>query len=384
MSAYAERQGRPNSSMNLELSPDRIFMRDEARRLLAGRCDSAALRRAAEAGGFDAGLWTTIGELGWCAVGIDEAAGGLGLGAMELALLAEECGRWLAPVPFWSTACLAASVVSALAAEPARGELLARIVAGGAATVALDLSATTTAAAVCVMAEKDGAAWRLSGKVRGVPDLPTARIVLVPARAADGTIALFLLECDGEGPREPGFDLTRPVADLDLDALASASFSLLAAGHSIEALDRALLTARLGLAAEQVGTAQGALDLTLAYVAGRVQFGRTIASFQAVKHRCAALLVAIAEARSLLHGAAASLDAAEPHAALEIEALGALAADVAFRAAEEAIQLHGGVGNTFEYDPHLYLRRAQATSFLFGTASQKLETVAAAIFGDAA
>lgn len=369
--------------MNLDLSPDRIFMRDEARRLLAERCDSAALRRAAEAGGFDAGLWQTIGELGWCAVALEEASGGLGLGVMELALLAEECGRRLAPVPFWSTACLAAPVVSMLAAEPARGALLARIAAGEAATVALDLSATTASAAVCVAAVKDGDAWRLSGKVRGVPDLPVARIVLVPARATDGSIALFLLERDGERPSAPGFDLTRPVADLDLGA-AAASISLLAEHVAIERLDRALLTARLGLAAEQVGAAQGALDLTLAYIAERVQFGRTIASFQAVKHRCAALLVAIAEARSLLHGAAASLDAGEAHAALEIEALGALAADVAFRAAEEAIQLHGGVGNTWEYDPHLYLRRAQATSFLFGTAAQKLEKVAAAIIGDAA
>lgn len=371
------------SSMNLELSPDRIFMRDEARRLLAERCDPAARRRAAEAGGFDAGLWRTIGELGWCAVAIDEAAGGLGLGAMELALLSEECGRRLAPVPFWPTACLAVPLVSALAAEPARGRLLSRIAAGEAATAALDLSAATAAGAVCASAEKDGESWRLRGKIGGVPDLPTARIVLVPARTVGGTIALFLLERDGEGPSAPGFDLTRPVADLDLDALAS-SVSLLAEDIAIERLDRALLTARLGLAAEQVGTAQGALDLTLAYIAERVQFGRTIASFQAVKHRCAALLVAISEARSLLHGAAASLDAGEAHAAAEIEALGALAADVAFRAAEEAIQLHGGVGNTFEYDPHLYLRRAQATSFLFGTAAQKLEKVAAGILGDAA
>ncbi|KAB2949332.1 MAG: acyl-CoA dehydrogenase [Rhizobiaceae bacterium] len=370
--------------MNLELSPDRIFMRDEARRLLASRCDSAALRRAVEAGGFDAGLWTTIGELGWCAVGIDEAAGGLGLGAMELALFAEECGRRLAPVPFWSTACLAAPVVAALAAEPARSELLARIAAGEAAAVALDLSATTAAGAVRATAGKDGDAWRLSGTIRGVPDLPVARIVLVPARAAGGTIALFAVERDGEGPRQAGFDLTRPIADLDLAAVAPSSFGLLAERVSAEAFDRALLTARLGLAAEEVGTAQGALDLTLAYIAGRVQFGRTIASFQAVKHRCAALLVGVTEARSLLHGAAASLDAGEPHAALEIEALGALAADIAFRAAEEAIQLHGGVGNTWEYDPHLFLRRAQATSFLFGTAAQKLETVAAAIIGDAA
>ena len=383
MSAYAENRAARISSMNLELSPDRIFMRDEARRLLAERCDSAALRRAVDAGGFDAGLWATIGALGWCAVAIDEAAGGLGLGALELALIAEECGRRLAPVPFWSTACLAAPVVAALAAEPARGGLLARIAAGEAATVALDLSATTATGAVCASCVRDGVGWRLGGRIRGVPGLPVARMVFVPARTADGGIALFLVERDGQAPGESGFDLTRPIADLDLGA-PSSTVSLLAEDVAIDRLDRALLTARLGLAAEQVGAAQGALDITLAYIAERVQFGRTIASFQAVKHRCAALLVAIAEARSLLHGAAASLDAGEPHAALEIEALGALAADVAFRAAEEAIQLHGGVGNTWEYDPHLYLRRAQATSFLFGTPSQRLEKVAAAIIGDAA
>lgn len=369
--------------MNLELTPDRISMRDEARRLLAERCDSAALRRAAEAGGFDASLWNTIGELGWCAVAIEEPAG-LGLGAVELALLGEECGRRLAPVPFWPTACLAAPVVSHLVPEPARGELLGRIVSGEAATVALDLSAPGAAGAVRAGCAGEGDVLRPEGIVRRVPCLPSARIVLVPARAADGTIALFLVERDGEGPREPGFDLTGQAADLDLSAHAASSFRLLARGLSDAALERAMLAARIGLAAEQVGAAQGALDLTLAYIAERVQFGRTIASFQAVKHRCAALFVAISEARSLLHGAAAALDAGEAHAALEIEALGALASDVAFRAAEEAIQLHGGVGNTWEYDPHLYLRRAQATSFLFGTAARKLEKIAAELLGSAA
>lgn len=370
--------------MNLELSPDQIFMRDEARRLLDERASSAALRRAIEAGSFDADLWRTVGELGWCAVALPEAAGGLGLGATELALLAEQCGRRLAPIPFWSTSCLAAPVAAALAAERARGALLSRIAAGEAATVALDLSAADAAGAVCATALPDGDGWRLAGRVRAVPDLPVARMVLVPARGVDGTIALFLLERDGQGRREPGLDLIRPAADLDLDALPPASFAPLADGLSGDALDGALRTARLGLAAEQVGAAQGAIDLTLAYIAERVQFGRAIASFQAVKHRCAALLVAISEARSLLYGAAASLDGGAPQAAVEIDALGALAADVAFRAAEEAIQLHGGVGNTWDYDPHLYLRRAQAGSFLFGTPARKLEAVAAHLLGAAA
>lgn len=364
--------------MDLKLGEDQIFMRDEARRLLAERAGSEQIRRATGAGGFDAGLWRTVGaELGWCAVAVPEEAGGLGLGTMELVLLAEECGRRLAPLPFWSTACLAAPLVAALGSGEARGTLLSRIAAGEAAAVALPApGAIDVLRSELPFASRDGDGWRLSGVVGAVLDAASAEFLVVPA-GLDGALALFAVE-RAEAKLEPleSVDLLRPAGKLVLDACAAARLD----GGSLAAADFAapLRVAKLALAAEQVGAAQGALDMTLAYAAERVQFGRAIASFQAVKHRCAALLVEIAEVRSLVYGAAGELDPPE------VAAAGALATQTLFRAAEEAIQLHGGVGNTWEYDPHLYFRRAQATASLFGAADEKLALVADAMLGAAA
>jgi alkylation response protein AidB-like acyl-CoA dehydrogenase len=433
--------------MNLELTSDQLFMRDEARRLLASRAGSAEIRKAIEAGGFDRGLWGTVAsELGWCAVALPESAGGLGFGAMELVLLAEEIGRRLAPVPFWSTACLAAPMIAALAGDR-RDELLGRIAGGAAATVALDLSSLEPCPTIRAKANSDG--YLLDGSVIAA-DLPFADFVLVPAEL-DGHLVLFVFEASEHVRALQSLDLTRPLGRLELagyrvPAAARMDNSVLqrpspgpspspsprnpstgsggergasslaptfqnpspqrlripsprfsrgeGKGEGLgEGLDRPgladglalpLLTAKLGLAAEQVGAAQGALDLTLAYIAERVQFGRTIASFQAVKHRCAELVVDIAEARSLLYGAATSLEAGAEDAALEITAAGVFAAEALFRAAQEAIQLHGGVGNTWEYDPHLYLRRAQASAALFGAVDERLESIACRLLGAAA
>jgi acyl-CoA dehydrogenase len=229
---------------------------------------------------------------------------------------------------------------------------------------------------VLPVARRSGDGWTIAGSIAVVLDAGAAAFILVPA-SADGGLGLFAVErfAAGIDPLD-GIDLTRPAARLRIDAAAACRVD--DGGFSAGDLDEALLTARLTLAAEQVGAAQGALDLTLAYVAERVQFGRTIASFQAVKHRCAALLADISEARSLVYGAARELDP------LEIAAAGVLATQVLFRAAEDAIQLHGGVGNSWEYDPHLYLRRAQATASLFGSADERLDAIAAALIGAAA
>lgn len=364
--------------MDLKLSPDQIYMRDEARRLLAERAGSEQVRRAIGAGGFDTALWATIGEeLGWCAVAVPEEAGGLGLGTSELVLLAEECGRRLAPMPFWSSACLAAPLVAALGAGEAGASLLARIAAGEAVACAWPgIDSADPLSGTMPVARRAGGGWTISGTIAAVLDAGSAAVFLVPA-SADGGRGLFAVErLATKIEALDGIDLTRPSARLTLDGVAASRVD--GDGFSARDFDDALMTARLTMAAEQVGAAQGALDLTLAYVADRVQFGRTIASFQAVKHRCAALLVDISEARSLVYGAARS------HDPLEIAAAGVFATQVLFRAAEEAIQLHAGVGNTWEYDPHLYLRRAQATAAVFGSTDEKLEIVAGALLGDAA
>lgn len=364
--------------MGLTLSEDQRFLRDEARRLLASRAGPAQVRAVVDAGaGIDADLWKLVaGELGWCAIGVPAEACGLGLGPTEQVLVLEAAGERLAPLPLWSTTCLAAPLLDATGSDAARAALLPRIAAGEfPATLAAgpDLSNGVTARAVA-------GGYVLDGAVPQVVDLAPDTLVLVPARL-DGNLALFaLLPGAGHGIRALSpLDPTRRMGGLALDGLRVPADARIDAGRiDPDAAAAALAVALLGLAAEQVGAARGAMDLTLAYIAERVQFGRRIASFQAVKHRCAMLEVDHAEARSLLLGAAA----ADPARRL-MEAAGAraLASELAMRAAEEAIQLHGGVGFTWEYDPHLYLRRAQASRALLGTPEAQYERIAAHLMG---
>jgi acyl-CoA dehydrogenase len=378
----------PGIGMNLVLSDDQQMIRDEAARLLADRASSERVRAVVAAGdGLDASLWQTVaGELGWCAMAVPEAHGGLGLGPAELILLMEAVGRRLAPLPLWSTACLAAPLLEAVAGEAAKRELLARLSAGAAATVAFDVHAANPLDARGIVARPTKTGYVLDGSVAQVTDLLSADIVLVPA-ALDGRIALFALPPEaGDRRLLRTLDGTRQIGALRLDHVAvPASARIDDGGFGAEAAAPALATAALALAAEQVGAARGVMDLTLDYIASRVQFGRTIASFQAVKHRCARLEVDLAEARAMVYGAAAGFSSAPPaERRLEAASALALAKDLLFRAAEEAIQLHGGVGFTWEYDPHLYFKRAQACATMLGTTESALETIATAILGEGA
>ena len=376
--------------MILEFTPDQQMIREEAARFLRERSSSEAIRRVVDTGAsHDAELWNSISrELGWCAMAIPEAFGGLGLGATEVAILMELSGSRLACVPFWSTVCLAAPLIEAAGSADAKALCLGAIAAGEmAATVAYgDLSAAEPLATVSVTAVKSLDGYMLTGKVAQVIDLAVADLVLVPARLTDDTVALFALERDAGQRIAPltAIDGTRPIASLELSGVAvSAAQRIDTGGLADAAMQSALAFANLGLAAEQVGAAQGALDITLAYISERVQFGRTIASFQAIKHRCASLVVDIAEARSLLYGAAAAMGSADAQeSGLEVAGARVVASDVQYLAAEEAIQLHGGVGFTWEYDPHLYFKRAQASAALLGSREVHLDRIAASVFGD--
>lgn len=318
---------------------------------------------------------------------IPEEFGGLGLGATEVAILMELTGQRLACAPFWSTVCLAAPLLQSAGSKAAKTKYLGAIAAGEMAmTVAYaDLSVADPAATVAVTAARTGGGYRLCGKVAQVVDLKAADVILVPGQLEDGITALFALSRDAGQTVTPlkVLDGTRPIATLELALEISAESRIDDAGVSTDQFREALAFANLGLAAEQLGASQGALDITLAYIAERVQFGRTIATFQAIKHRCAKLLVDIAETRSLVFGAAMGLGASgAAESALEIAGARALASDLEFRAAEEAIQLHGGVGFTWEYDPHLYFKRAQASAALLGSREAQLDRIAASVFGD--
>lgn len=374
--------------MILEFTSDQQMIREEAERFLREQSSSEAIRRVIDTGAaYDADLWNSISrELGWCAMAIPEEFGGLGLGATEVTILMELTGSRLACVPFWSTVCLAAPLMQLVGSEEAKAKYLGAIAAGEVAmTVAYaEASAADPLAMVAIKATKTAGGYRLDGKVDQVIDLAAADVVLIPARLEGGELALFALARDAGQKITPlkVMDATRSIASLELARLeVSAESRIDASGVAQAAFQQALSFANLGLAAEQVGAAQGALDITLAYISERVQFGRTIASFQAIKHRCAKLVVDIAEARSLVFGAAASLGHVEvAESALEIAGARIVASDVQYLAAEEAIQLHGGVGFTWEYDPHLYFKRAQASVCLLGSRETHLDRIAAAVF----
>jgi acyl-CoA dehydrogenase len=365
--------------MNLVLSEDQVMIRDEAARLFAEMAGSAHVRDVIGKGlGHDPLLWARVArDLGWCSLTVPDAYCGLGLGAVETVILMEAAGRRLAPVPFWSTVAFAVPLLTHVSKPEASATSLPSIAAGEtiAAVVAPGLSGD--AGALDVTADSDGGGYRLSGRSGPVIDAPVADLLLVVARLGRDR-ALFALRPgeDVEVRRVRSLDGTRSYGELDLSHVPAMA-RIDRGDLSEDDWTMVVATAQLALAAEEVGAARGAMDATLAYISDRMQFGRPIASFQAIKHRCARLEIDLAEARAMVYGAAANAVSAAPQERL-LEALGAraLATDLAFRAAEEAIQLHGGVGFTWEYDPHLYFKRAQASASLLGRQDEHLSTIA--------
>ncbi len=357
--------------MNFALTEDQIMIRDAAETFLADVSDSAAVRRAADSpDGCDAAVWQRIGsELGWCAIAIDEAHDGLGLGPVELALIQEQAGRRLLCAPFFTTVCVAATLLQELGSAAAQARFLPQIAAGA---LRLGVSLRGSGCAPTLQARAAGAHWVLDGDVRAVADADGADWLLLFATLADDTPGLFAVPRRAHGVQvapTPTWDATRRFADVRFERV-EAAVRIDDPARATQGRARADALARLYLAAEQLGGAQQCLDLTVAYTANRKQFGRAVAGFQAVKHRCAEMMVRIEALRSAVYGAAA-LAAAAPASeslALDCAAARVLAADTYFWCAQEAIQLHGGVGFTWEYDPQLYFKRAQAASHWLGTA----------------
>ena len=417
--------------MDLALTDEQAMIRAAAADVLAARSASADVRRVMEqSAGRDDALWSALaGELGWNALALPEAAGGMGLGAVEQTLLMEQLGRRVACVPYFSTACLAATALAGCDTPLATG-WLAKIAEGAcSATLALpfdwpfgepsgarggrpyggpDANACgasfgdsfdepVSARPLPFIAEETAAGFALSGVAAHVLDGARANLLLVPARIANEgrSVGLFAIDMTvgaagaAVTPLDT-LDATRPLARVTLDDIRVSRDALLAGRDAAQVLERTAWFAALALAAEQLGGAQQCLDLTVDYTSQRVQFGRAIASFQTVKHRCAQMMVLIESARSAVLGAAHAWDAEDgtaPGAALraDIAAAKAAANDAAAFCAQEAIQLHGGVGFTWEYDPHLYFKRAQASGAQFGTTPQLLEWIARhAIDGGAA
>ncbi|MGP4043125.1 acyl-CoA dehydrogenase family protein [Streptomyces sp. 2A115] len=349
-------------------------LRETVRTVCADVGGTAAVRRLSEQSpGIDAKLWDTLGrQVGLAALGLPEAAGGIG-GLAEIAMVCEELGRTLTPVPLLSSTVLAGQVLAGCGtadealAELAEGKVHALAVAAPDGAWRPD--------AVPVAVTWRGGVPLLDGTAPFVLDGADAEGLVVAAAGADG-LDLFLID-----PREPGVTVRR-VPTLDLSrGQAVVSFSgararpLTAGGEGTDVVTRALDVALVALAAEQLGGAQAALDLTVAHVRERTQFGRAIGGFQAVKHTCADMLLQVEAARSAVVRAVRAADS--PGAAAEAAAVAQAWCGEAFVfVAAECVQLHGGMGFTWEHDAHLYFRRAQSDAVLLGGAAHHRERLA--------
>jgi alkylation response protein AidB-like acyl-CoA dehydrogenase len=374
--------------MDLALNDEQQQIVDSAVVFLDKSSTLAQVRSVSEAGdGFDRALWQEVAAMGWCGVHLPEEAGGLGLGLVELALLQEQLGRHLACIPFFDSVVLAASLLRTLPGSEEIQALLGRI-ASGEQVLALAMAHPHVDQCLTARASANGAGWVLQGHWPGVGSAQLADALLLPAHTALGECLLFLVPADAPCLRLQALqalDGTRRAADVRATDLQLPATACLARGPDLaQAWQRAGCLAAIALAAEQVGVAQACLDLSLAYTAERKQFGKAIAGFQAVKHRCAQMLVALEQARSAVYGAAAMADTEPAAAVLLLHAAQARmeATQAALFCSREAIQLHGGMGFTWEFDPHLFLRRAQLSSQRLAPVSWWCEQVAAQLLDE--
>jgi alkylation response protein AidB-like acyl-CoA dehydrogenase len=383
--------------MEFAFSDEQEMIRESAESFLADVSDSAAVRAAmATELGHDPELWQRLcSEMVWPAIHIPEQYGGLGLGFVELAILLEQMGRRLFCSPFFASACLATPALLLGGSEEQKALWLPQLADGSlTATLAFASRNGNGLDAVQASFRAEGEGFVIDGTLRQVVDGHSAGLLIVAARGRDG-IGLFVLPADMAGISRrltPTMDQTRKLADIELSQVyVPADARLGTPGQGGELLEKVLQLACVALAAEQTGGAQQALDLTLAYTAERQQFGRPIASFQAIKHRAADMMLEVECARSAaLYAACVAEEALAPNGDAAVGAELPLAAALAkarcseafFHCAAESIQLHGGVGFTWEYDPHLYFKRARASEALFGAPSWHRERIAAALLGE--
>jgi alkylation response protein AidB-like acyl-CoA dehydrogenase len=335
-----------------------------------------ALARVESAQTYDDKLWQAVAaDLGCAGLLIPERDGGAGASYREAAAVAEVLGSHVAPVPFLGSAVVA---TAALLSVGSQGGLLAKMADGGVTTaLAIPFASAPGAAyptSVRVAGARPGDATsgvgpvtRLRGMVTGVADALPAGMLLVPADGVPHGLYLVDMAAEGVGKAPvTSLDMTRQLCDLSFD---DAPGTLVASGPAASrALDAALAAGAGVLAAEQLGVAQRCLDMTVAYVKERKQFARPVGSFQGLKHRLADLWVSVTQARAASRYAAACLATGSDDAAVAVALAQAYCSDVAVTAAQECVQMHGGIGFTWEHPAHLYLKRAKADAIGFGTA----------------
>ncbi|GAB3013329.1 acyl-CoA dehydrogenase family protein [Mycobacterium bourgelatii] len=344
-------------------------LRDAVREFLAETSPSETVRTLmATDTGFDATTWRKLaGELGLTGIAVPETWGGAGAGMTELAVVFEEMGAALLCAPFFSTVALAIPALLASGDRSAIENFVPSLVDGSCtATLILnDQLGPWNPENVALRAERGGTRYLIHGSARQVLDGHTADIILAAAHT-DAGISLFAVLAGAEGLRRTplaGVDRTRKVACVEFDGVAAQPIGT--AGDAADYLARTSDAAIVALAAEQVGAGQRCLDMAVDYAKNRIQFGRPIGSFQAIKHRCADMLVLIEGARSAASHAADVADPGELPTAASVAKM--VCSEAFLQVAVDNMRIHGGIGFTWEHDAHLYVRRAKAGQLMFGS-----------------
>lgn len=374
--------------MPLVLNDEQEMLREAARGFLADNAPVAALRNlrdSNDATGFDRALWKDMAEMGWAGILVDEAYGGSAFGFVGAGVIAEEMGRNLTASPFMSTSILAATALQKFASDNQKQAYLPKISAGDLiVALALDEGRKHAPAKTAMAAEKSGNGFRLTGDKTFVADGHVADKMIVAARTGgapgevDG-LTLFLVDAHAKGVQAERTSMvdSRNAARITFNAVEATGEDVIGevdGGHA--ALEGVLAAGRAGLSAEMSGAAQAAFRMTTDYLKDRKQFGTEIGTFQALQHRAAHLYSEIELMKSVVLKALQDLDQAFGMAGVTCSLAKAKAGEVAKLAALEAVQMHGGIGMTDEYDIGFYLKRIRVAQEMFGDSAYHADVIA--------
>ena len=374
--------------MNFGFNGEQELLRSTARKFFDNECASDTVRKLMDGPeGMTPDLWKKIAEQGWTGLIFPDEHGGMGLGFVDLVVLMEEMGRAVVPGPFFSTVLLGGLAIREAGTDAQKKAWLPKISSGEArATLAwMEPSAELGARGITLQATAKGGGFTLNGTKLFVQDAHTADVIVVAARTGSGQspqegISLFLVPKGTPGMSVtllPTMDQTRKLCEVGLkDVVLGAEALMGQAGSGWTPLARVIDRATVALCAEMCGGAQKVLEMTVEYAKIRQAFGRPIGSYQGVKHKAADMLVDVENSKSITYYAAWAMDEGVPEGPLAVSMAKAYVSDAYRRVAGAGIQLHGGIGFTWEHDLHLYFKRAKGSEFTFGDATWHRERVA--------
>jgi len=370
--------------LDFGFSEEQEMLRDAAKRFLTDNCSTKYVRQMmAHATAHDPAFWQKLVGQGWPGLLIPEQYGGINGTFLDMTVIVEEMGKALTPGPFFATALLGAPTFIEGASDALKAEFLPKIAEGKfIPTVAIaEAPGRFDAGGIELKAVKKGSGYTVTGEKFFVPDAHVADVIIVAVRTSgsgDNGITLLCIPAKEKGltvTQLKTVDMTRRMCHIKFDNV-QADTVIGKENDGWPVLRRVLDVATAALSTEMVGTAQKALDIAVEYAKTRVQFGKPIGSFQAIKHKCVDMMVAVENARSLTYYAAWTVDERVPEAATAVPMAKAYASDMGKNVTSEAIQVHGGIGFTWEHDMHLYHRRALAGEANLGNAPIHRETVA--------